>query len=73
MSGPERAGIKLLGSQDVLIKGNRIVNCMKGIWMDWMAQGTHITGILCYNNTNFDLFCEVDHGPYLVDNNIFLS
>ena len=20
-----------------------------------------------------DLFCEVDHGPYLIDNNIFLS
>ncbi len=41
--------------------------------MDWMAQGTHITGNLCYNNTLEDLYCEVDHGPYLVDNNIFLS
>ena len=44
-----------------------------GIWMDWMAQGTRITGNLCYENTTFDLFVEVDHGPFLVENNLFLS
>jgi hypothetical protein len=38
-----------------------------------MAQGTRITGNLCYDNTTDDLFMEVDHGPYLIDNNIFLS
>jgi hypothetical protein len=41
--------------------------------MDWMTQGTRITGNLCYNNELADLFAEVNHGPYLVDNNIFLS
>jgi hypothetical protein len=41
--------------------------------MDWMAQGTHITGNLLYDNSTDDLFVEVDHGPFLVDNNMFLS
>jgi len=41
--------------------------------MDWMAQCTRITGNVCFNNTTDDLYFEVDHGPYLVDNNIFLS
>jgi hypothetical protein len=72
-SGADIAGIKFLGAIDVLIKNNCIHNAFRGIWMDWMAQGTHITRNLCYNNFNDDLFCEVDHGPYLVDNNIFLS
>jgi hypothetical protein len=43
------------------------------MWMDWMAQGTRITDNLCYDNSQEDLFLEVDHGPYLVDNNLFLS
>lgn len=72
-SGAEIAGIKIHASIDVLIKNNRINNVGRGLWMDWMAQGTHITGNLCYNNTTDDLFCEVNHGPYIVDNNIFLS
>jgi len=72
-NGPERAGIKLLGSQDVLIKGNLIVNCMKGIWLDWMAQGARVTGNLCFRNLYQDFYAEVNHGPYLVDNNLFLS
>ena len=41
--------------------------------MDWMAQGTRITANLCYDNSTDDLFVEVDHGPFLVDNNLFLS
>ena len=72
-SGAEIAGIKIHAAIDMLIKNNRLNNVGRGLWMDWMAQGTHITGNLCYNNTTYDLFCEVDHGPYLVDNNIFLS
>jgi hypothetical protein len=43
------------------------------MWMDWMAQGTRITGNLCYDNSSDDLLVEVDHGPFLVDNNLFLS
>jgi len=37
-----------------------------------MAQGTRVTGNLYHDNLSDDLF-EVDHGPFLVDNNIFLS
>ena len=72
-AGAEMGGIKLHGAIDVLIKNNRIHDAGRGIWMDWMAQGTRITGKIRYNNTQDDLFMEVDHGPYLVDNNIFLS
>src|SRR6202035_4779807 len=45
----------------------------QGIWLDWMAQGTRITRNLCYSNDYVDFFPEVNHGPYLVDNNLFLS
>ena len=38
-----------------------------------MAQGTRVTGNIFYNNRSEDLFVEVNHGPFLVDNNIFLS
>nr|NQU93434.1 right-handed parallel beta-helix repeat-containing protein [Bacteroidota bacterium] len=72
-AGAEMAGIKIHGSIDMLIKNNHIHNVGRGIWIDWMAQGTRITGNLMYHNTTDDLFSEVNHGPYLVDNNIFLS
>lgn len=72
-SGAEMAGIKIHASIDVVIKHNRIHNTGLGMWMDWMAQGTRITGNLCYDNSSDDLFVEVDHGPFLVDNNLFLS
>ncbi len=71
--GAEMAGIKLHAAIDVLIGNNRIHNAGRGLWMDWMAQGTRITGNLLYDNTTDDLFVEVNHGPFLVDNNIFLS
>lgn len=72
-TGAEMGGIKLHAAIDVLIKNNRIHHAGRGLWMDWMAQGTRITGNLLYENTTDDLFVEVDHGPFLVDNNIFLS
>ncbi len=72
-SGAEMGGIKIHASIDMLIKNNRIHNTGRGIWLDWMAQGTRVTGNLLYDNTTDDLFTEVNHGPYLVDNNIFLS
>lgn len=71
--GPEIAGIKIHAPIDVLIKNNRIKNTYRGIWMDWMAQGTRVSGNLCYDNTADDIYFEVNHGPYLVDNNILLS
>jgi hypothetical protein len=67
------AGIKLHGAIDVLIAKNRIHNAGRGLWMDWMAQGTRISSNLLYDNTTDDLFVEVNHGPFLVDNNVFLS
>jgi len=71
--GAEMAGIKIHASIDLLIKHNRIHDAGRAMWMDWMAQGTRITGNLCYDNSSDDLFMEVNHGPYLVDNNLFLS
>ncbi len=72
-TGAEMASIKLHAAIDVLIKGNRIHNGHLGLWMDWMAQGTRITGNLLYDNSYCDLLVEVDHGPFIVDNNLFLS
>ncbi len=72
-AGAEIAGIKLHAAIDVVIKGNRLHNTARGLWMDWMAQGTRITGNLLYDNSIEDLFFEVDHGPFLVDNNLLLS
>jgi hypothetical protein len=72
-SGPEKGGIKIHAAIDVIIKGNRIHNAHEGIWLDWMAQGTQVTGNLCYDNDKEDFYPEVDHGPYLVANNVFLS
>jgi hypothetical protein len=38
-----------------------------------MAQGTLVSRNLFHDNASNDLFVEVDHGPFLVDNNLFLS
>jgi hypothetical protein len=72
-AGAEIAGIKLHGAIDVVIRHNRIHNAGRGIWMDWIAQGTRLTGNLLYDNSTDDLFVEVNHGPFLADNNLFLS
>jgi alpha-N-arabinofuranosidase len=73
-TGAEMAGIKIHASIDMLISGNYIHNTCRGIWLDWMCQGTRVTGNLLHDTTpKPDLFVEVNHGPFLVDNNIFLS
>jgi alpha-N-arabinofuranosidase len=71
-SGAEMAGIKFHGAIDMEISHNHIYHTVRGLWLDWMAQGTHISGNLFHDNQQ-DLFVEVDHGPFLVDNNLFLS
>lgn len=71
--GAEQAGIKILAPVDTLIAGNHIYRCLRGIWMDWMTQGTRVTGNLCHDNIKEDLFLEVNHGPNLVDHNILMS
>ena len=70
--GYEIGGIKLHAALDVKIHHNRIHHCTLGTWLDWQAQGVRVYNNLFYNN-DADLFVEVSHGPYLVDNNIFAS
>ena len=73
-TGAEMAGIKFHAAIDVQIRHNHIYRTCRGLWLDWMAQGTRVSGNLFHdNNESEDLFVEVDHGPFLVDNNIFLS
>jgi hypothetical protein len=72
-NGAEVGGIKLHASLDCQILNNHIHNCDRGLWMDWQTQGTRISGNLLYDNDTEDLFVEVSHGPYVVDNNIMLS
>ncbi len=73
-SGMEMAGIKIHGAIDVVIGKNHIHHCWRGIWCDWMAQGTRITSNLLHDNRiTQDIFMEVNHGPFMVDNNILLS
>ena len=72
-SGWEIAGIKFHAAIDTRIHGNRIHRVHRGIWLDWMTQGTRVSRNLLYDNDTEDLFIEVSHGPYLVDNNIFGS
>ena len=75
--GAEMAGIKFHGAIDVTISRNHIYRCgdVSGIWLDWMGQGAQITGNLLHDNNGWagDLFLEMQHGPLLVANNLFLS
>ena len=71
--GAEMAGIKIHGAIDVEIRGNHIYRTIRGIWLDWMAQGTRVSQNLLHDNPAQDVFLEVDHGPFVFDNNVFLS
>ena len=72
-SGAEMAGIKFHAAIDVEISHNHIYRTVRGLWLDWMAQGAHISGNFFHDNASEDVFVEVDHGPFLLDNNLFLS
>ncbi len=71
-TGAEMAGIKFHAAIDTVIRSNHIYRTCLGLWLDWMAQGTRVSGNLFHDNDR-DLFTEVDHGPFVVDNNLFLS
>ena len=88
LAGAEIAGIKMHAAIDVVFRRNHIHHCTRGIWLDWMAQGTRVTQCLFHDNTlpyshlmnedtaiayGEDLWIEVNHGPTLVDHNILLS
>jgi hypothetical protein len=72
-NGAEQGGINFHAAIDVEIRRNHIYRAWRGIWLDWMAQGTRVTGNLLHDNDAQDLFVEVNHGPFLVDNNVMLS
>lgn len=87
LAGAEIGGIKMHAAIDVIIRNNHFHHCTRGLWLDWQAQGTRVTGNLFHDNTyvnpNYhytdnidvgeDIFIEVSHGPTLVDHNILLS
>jgi alpha-N-arabinofuranosidase len=70
--GAEIAGIKFHAAIDVEIAHNHIYRTPLGLWLDWMAQGTRVEANLFHDNER-DAFVEVDHGPFLFANNLFLS
>lgn len=72
-SGAEIGGIKFHAAIDTRIRNNRINSAGRGIWLDWMTQGTRVSSNILYDNSMEDLFLEVNHGPFMVDNNIMLS
>jgi len=72
-SGAEMAGIKFHAAIDTVIRNNHIYRTCRGLWLDWMAQGTRVSGNLFHDNADQDVFVEVDHGPFVMDNNLFLS
>jgi len=71
-TGAEMAGIKFHAAIDSVIRDNHIYRTCLGLWLDWMAQGTRVSANLFHDNGR-DLFVEVNHGPFIVDNNLFLS
>lgn len=71
--GYEVAGIKIHAAVDTEIVGNHIYRVEGGIWLDWMAQGARVTRNFLHDNRVVEISYEVNHGPILTDNNIFLS
>ncbi len=77
--GWETGGIKIHDGVDVVIRNNifRRVHTSKkrgefaAIWIDWGGQGVRITGNIVYNCTAWAIYLQNNHGPILVDNNIF--
>ncbi|HNY29177.1 MAG TPA: right-handed parallel beta-helix repeat-containing protein, partial [Candidatus Sumerlaeota bacterium] len=72
-SGAEMAGIKFHAAIDTEISDNHIYRTCRGLWLDWMAQGTRVSRNVFHDNGDQDLFVEVNHGPFVVDNNLLLS
>jgi alpha-N-arabinofuranosidase len=72
-TGWEMAGIKFHGAIDVEISHNHIYRTNRGLWLDWMAQGTRVSANLFHDNNLEDVYTEVNHGPFIFDNNVFLS
>ncbi|MBP5494656.1 MAG: right-handed parallel beta-helix repeat-containing protein [Lachnospiraceae bacterium] len=50
LAGAEIGGIKMHAAIDVIIKNNHFHHCTRGLWLDWQAQGTRVTGNLFHDN-----------------------
>ena len=77
--GSNQAAIKILFPIDVIIRDNLLIaapavsNNTKGIWLDWGSQNTRVTGnVVCDFGNRRGLFLEVNFGPVIVDNNVFV-
>lgn len=51
LAGAEIGGIKMHAAIDVIFRHNHIHHCTRGLWLDWQAQGTRVTGNLFHDNT----------------------
>lgn len=77
--GQETAAIKFHLSVDLIISKNLIRGVFHqkdgafGIWIDVASQSVRITGNIVYNTELEPLFVEMNHGPILVDNNVFVG
>lgn len=62
LGGAEIGGIKLHAAIDVIIRHNHFHNNVRGIWLDWQAQGTRVTGNLFHDNCMpFDHLLKEEH------------
>lgn len=50
LAGAEIGGIKMHAAIDVIFRRNHIHHCTRGIWLDWQAQGTRVTGNVFHDN-----------------------
>ena len=77
--GWETAAIKFHNSVDTVISDNLIRGVFHqkqgafGIWIDFGNQGIRVSGNIVYNTQAATLFLEMNHGPTLVDNNVFVG
>lgn len=51
LAGAEIGGIKMHAAIDVIIRRNHFHHCTRGLWLDWQAQGTRVTGNFFHHNT----------------------
>lgn len=73
-TGAEPAGIKLHIGVDITIRNNIIRDVdAQGIWVDFANQGWRISGNVFQRVMWNQIHFEQNHGPILVDNNIFIG
>lgn len=78
--GWETAAIKFHHTSDVTISNN-VIRAVRnlfstagfGIWIDYVNQGTRISGNIMYDIDNYAIHLEMNHGPMLIDNNIIIG